>query len=244
MLTGTTRPDSSSTPGGAFLPAGFSNSSMLRWKIDLAYPRLGMVAHRFWQHADLDRLYPEFLFHLHTFIRSSVPMMLEGAELARQLGDDDPVGPILAEYLEHHAGEESGHDEWLIEDLELLGVGRREVMERLPSVPAASLVGSFYYWMRHVHPVALLSYMAVLEGKPPVIEELEASRRIAGLPKATFSTLIRHAHLDPHHRDDLNDLIDRLPLTPRHHELLALSAFHTIEQVSLVLEQILDSVER
>lgn len=222
-------------------PGGFTHSGLLRWKIRLAYPRLGVLAHRFWNHPDLAALYPEFLYHLHTFIRSSVPMMLEAAELSRALGDDDPLAAELARYFEHHAEEERGHDEWLVQDLELLGVSRREVMERLPSTAAASLVGSFYYWMRHVHPVALLSYMAVLEGNPPVVEELEKSRAITGLPEETFSTLIRHAHLDPHHRDDLNDLIDRLPLTPRHHELLALSSFHTIEKVSLVLEQILDA---
>jgi len=229
-------------PADAWKPPGdFSNSALLHWKIRLAYPRLGVLAHHFWSRPDLAVLYPEFLFHLHTFIRSSVPMMLEGAELARDLGDDDPVGPILAEYLEHHAEEERGHDEWLVEDLEVLGVSRQEVMERLPSTAAAALVGSFYYWMRHVHPVALLSYLAVLEGNPPVVEELEKSRAIAGLPEESFRTLLRHARLDPHHRDDLNDLIDRLPLTARHHELLALSSFHTIEKVSLVLEQILDA---
>lgn len=237
----------SAEPGrapGPWLPPGdFTHSGLLRWKISLAYPRAGSLAQRFWTHPDLRSLYPDFLFHLHTFIRSSVPMMLEAAELARDLGQDDPIGPKLAEYFEHHAEEERGHDEWLLEDMERLGIDRGTVLKRLPSTQAASLVGSYYYWMRHVHPVALLSYLAVLEGNPPVLESLEESRRIAGLPEETFTTLIRHAKLDPHHRDDLNDLIDSLPLSSWHHELLALSAFHTIEQVSLVLEQVLDAHE-
>lgn len=239
----TSQSSGASDSAGWMPPGGFTHSGLLRWKLRLAYPRLGVLAHRFWNHPDLAALYPEFLFHLHTLIRSSVPMMLEAAELSRALGDDDPLAAELARYFEHHAEEERGHDEWLIADLELLGVSREEVVERLPSTPAASLVGSYYYWMRHVHPVALLSYLAVLEGNPPVIEDLEKSRRLAGVPEAAFSTLIRHAHLDAHHRDDLNALIDRLPLSPRHHELLALSSFHTIEKVSLVLEQILDAHE-
>ena len=32
---------------------------------------------------------------------------------------------------------------------------------------AAALVGAQYYWIRHVHPVALLGYVMLLEGYPP-----------------------------------------------------------------------------
>jgi pyrroloquinoline quinone (PQQ) biosynthesis protein C len=170
-------------------------------------------------------------------------MMEEAAAAARHLAGEgsDPTAPLLAEYFERHAREEAGHDDWLLDDLEALGVAREAVWERIPSRHVAAMVGAYYYWVRHVHPVALLSYLAVLEGNPPVVEQLESVQRSTGLPREAFRTLIKHAHLDPHHRDDLNDLIDRLPLTAEHHQLLALSAFHTIEQVSLVLQEVLDS---
>jgi hypothetical protein len=225
---------------------GPSHSEVLRAKIGLAYPRLSAVSGRFWSHPELAALYPEFLFTVHTMIRSSVPMMEEAAAAARHLAGEgrDPTAPLLAEYFERHAREEAGHDDWLLDDLEALGTARATVWGRIPSRHVAAMVGAYYYWVRHVHPVALLSYLAVLEGNPPVVEQLEVVQRSTGLPREAFRTLIKHAQLDPHHRDDLNDLIDRLPLTAEHHQLLALSAFHTIEQVSLVLQEVLDARRR
>jgi len=45
------------------------------------------------------------------------------------------------------------------------GAGRR----------GSARVGAQYYWIHHFHPVALLGYIAVLEGRPPsptLVEEL------------------------------------------------------------------------
>lgn len=218
-----------------------AHSERLKAKIRLAYPRLGEVSWRFWNDANLVDLYPEFLVVLHTMIRSSVPMMEEAAEAAERRAPDDPVAEPLAAYYRHHAKEETGHDDWLLDDLEVLGVPRDDVWSRLPPTPVASVVGAQYYWMRHVHPVAFLGYLAVLEGNPPSVEHLQDVQRRTDLPEEAFRTLVKHAKLDPHHRDDLLALIDRLPLSAAHHELLALSAFHTIEQVSLVLREVLEA---
>lgn len=229
-------------PVAAGAGAGLSNSELLQGKIRLAYPSLQEVANRFWTDPDLDRLYPEFLFLVHTMIRGSVPMMLEAAAVAREkAASGDEGAALLADYFEHHAKEETGHDDWLLDDLEVLGVAREEVWARRPSLTVARLVGAFYYWIRHVDPVALLGYLAVLEGNPPSVEHLQRIQRTTGLPEKSFRTLVKHAHLDPHHRDDLHDLIDRLPLTREQHTLLALSAFHTLDQVSLAFQEVVDT---
>lgn len=220
------------------MPA-LSNSQSIRTKIRLAHGRLDAVADRFWSHPGVRDLYPEFLFLVHSMIRTSVRMMEEAAAAAREIGDADPVAPQLAAYFETHSREEAGHDDWLLDDLEVLGVERAAVWARLPSTIVAGLIGAQYYWIRHLHPVALLGFLAVLEGNPPKVEELEAIRRRTGHPAEAFRTLIKHAEIDPHHRDDLNELIDALPLEPRHHTLIAISAFHTIEQVSLAFEEVL-----
>lgn len=217
------------------------HSELLQAKIRLAYPRLDAVAQRFWSHPDLVDLYPEFLFLVHAMIRSSVPMMEEAAELAERRAPGDPVAEPLAAYYRHHAKEEAGHDEWLLDDLEVLGVSREKVWERLPPTSVASVVGAQYYWMRHAHPVAFLGYLAVLEGNPPSLDHLQEVQRRTGLPEDAFHTLVKHAKLDPHHRDDLLALIDSLPLSSGQHTLLALSAFHTIEQVSLALQEVVEA---
>lgn len=219
----------------------FSHSELLRSKIGFAKPRMDDVARRFWLRDDVDRLYPEFLFLVHSMIRASVPLMEAAEAEARRLGDADPVAAPLADYFAVHRHEEEGHDDWVLDDLEVLGVSREEVRRRVPSTTVAELVGAHYYWLRHVHPVALLGYLAVLEGNPPKVDELEDIQRRTGLPRDAFRTLVKHAHLDPRHRDDLNDLIDRLPMSREHQALVALSAFHTIERVSRAFEEILQA---
>jgi hypothetical protein len=216
-----------------------AHSQLLRHKIGLVQPRLSAVARRFWTHPRVGELYPEFLFLVHTMIRGSVPMMLAAAEEARRR-PGDPVAAPLAAYYEKHAREEAHHDDWLLNDLEVLGHRREDVLARLPSPIVASLVGAQYYWIHHVHPAAFLAYLAVLEGNPPEVDQLEDIRRRAGLPPEAFRTLVKHAHLDPHHRDDLNRTLDALELTPELHVLLGVAAFQTVERVTEAMEEILE----
>jgi hypothetical protein len=218
-----------------------SRSRLLRRKIGLVEHRMVETAERLWNHPQVRELYPEFLILVHSMIRASVPLLEAAAERARELPADDPTGPPLAEYFARHAREESRHDEWLLDDLEVLGVSREEVLARLPSTRVASLVGAFYYWVHHVHPVALLGYLAVLEGNPPKEEELEALRQRTGYPPEAFRTLVKHARLDIHHRDDLNQEIDRLELSPRLSSLLTVTCFHTVENVATAVEELLEA---
>ena len=77
----------------------------------------------------------------------------------------------------------------------MLGRPRSDVLARPPSPTVAALVGSQYYWIFHFHPVALLGYIAVLEGYPPsmaMIDQLEAG---TGYPREAFRTMIAHAEL-------------------------------------------------
>ena len=218
-----------------------SHSKQLRAKIRLAEPCLSAVADNFWRHPRLAKMFPDFLFMLHSIIRSSVPMMMAAAESARGRADADPVAARIAGYFSQHAREEAHHDEWLLDDMVAIGMDRSEVLTRMPSPTVASLVGAQYYWMFHVHPVSFLGYLAVLEGNPPSAKELRQIRSRHGLAEEGFRTMVKHAQLDPHHRDELYEQIDELPLTAEHASLLALSAFHTIEQLSQAFQEILDS---
>jgi hypothetical protein len=128
------------------------------------------------------------------------------------------------------------HDDWLLEDLERLGVERVRVLNWMPPPTVATLVGAQYYWIGHFHPIAILGYIAVLEGTPPIEAEIQAIAERTGISLDAFSTLVRHARLDPHHRDDLNEVLDGLPLTPQHSALLGVSAFHTVHWLSRVVE--------
>lgn len=218
-----------------------SHSKHLLVKIRLAEPRLLVVSDQFWRHPQIKGIFPEFLFMMHSVIRSSVSLINAAAESAESRAETDPVCRKIAAYYRSHALEEMHHDEWLLEDMTSIGMERVEVLRRLPSPAVASLVGAQYYWALHVHPVSLLGYLAVLEGNPPSAKQLSGYRTKKGIPAKGLRTMVKHARLDPHHRDEIFAQIDELPLTGNLSELMAHSAFHTIEQISRALQEILDA---
>jgi hypothetical protein len=218
-----------------------SHSKQLLVKIRLAEPRLLVVSDQFWRYPQIKGIFPEFLFMMHSVIRSSVSLINAAAESAESHAETDPVCRKIAAYYRSHALEEMHHDEWLLEDMTSIGMERVEVLRRLPSPAVASLVGAQYYWALHVHPVSLLGYLAVLEGNPPSAKQLSGYRTKKGIPAKGLRTMVKHARLDPHHRDEIFAQIDELPLTENLSELMAHSALHTIEQISQALQEILDA---
>ncbi|MFF4248714.1 iron-containing redox enzyme family protein [Streptomyces sp. NPDC001822] len=219
-----------------------SRSRRLQQKIGLLMPAVDAASRRMWTHPHSDRMYVEWLKTLHGTIRATVPLMLAATEqcVARQ---GDPVADMLGRYLSKHIREEYGHDQWVADDLVVAGGTPAELWSAVPGPAVASLVGSQYYWLRHVHPIALVGHIAVLEGNPPgpgLAADL-ASR--TGLPEDAFRTIARHSHLDVQHRDDVLRLVDRLPLDAAQEDLLGLSALHTLRGLIEVMEAVADRVE-
>jgi hypothetical protein len=207
-----------------------TNSERLRQKIELLLPEMAEAANELTVYPNFWELYPQILVTTHQGMRASVSLLRTAAERCRELEDDDPVAAVLRPYYEHHI-EEENHAHWALEDLEVLGVPRAEVLRQMPSPTIASMVGAQYYWVLHHHPVAMLGDMMVREGYPNSIEVVEDMITRSGYPRSAFRTIERHAHLDLHHRDDLIDLLDRLPLSDEHHTVMGISALHTIEML-------------
>jgi hypothetical protein len=201
-------------------------------------PRLETAAATIWSHPRVADLYPRYLIAVHGLVRASVPLMEAALGRARVLAHDDPVAAALAEYLSHHIPEERGHDEWVLQDLEAAGGLRQEALSQLPSLSTTRAVGAQYYWIHHVHPIALLGFIAVLEGHPPSVPGLDQLVRVIGLPTKAFRTLYAHARLDVHHRDELDALLDRLPPDERLESLMETSAVHTVDQLTGTLEEV------
>lgn len=218
-------------------------SARLRAKLELALPTLLAAGRQFIEHPRVNELYPDYLRTSHWIIRASVPLMETALDRARATAAEDPVAAGLADYLEHHVGEELGHDEWLLQDLEVLGVPRADVLTEPPSAAVASLVGAPYYWVIHYHPVAVLGYIALLEGYPPTIEEVDQLMTNTGFDRDAFRTLIRHAELDPLHRDDLDEALDRLPLSSEHSAVIGICGLHSIEAFTRVLGELVERAD-
>jgi hypothetical protein len=104
----------------------------------------------------------------------------------------------------------------------------------LPPVEIARVVGAQYYWIDHFHPVAVMGYIAVLEGNPPTAETIEFLRHRTGLPDGAFSTLIKHGKLDARHGREAFKFLDTLELTSDLEAAIGLSALNTLDGLTQV----------
>jgi hypothetical protein len=214
------------------------HSGALRLKIALAGDEYDQAARALWSHRRFKQLVPDYLFRIHSIIRASVPVMETALQRATSMAANDAVAASLAAYLNQHIAEERHHDDWLLDDLEVLGISRDAIWSRMPSATVAALVGSQYYWIHHHHPIAVLGYIAVLEGNPPLESDIEEVIERTGLPADVFRTFIKHARLDPHHRDDLDAALDAMPLGEEHETLIATSALETQHLLAVSLTEV------
>jgi hypothetical protein len=217
-------------------------SQRLRSKLDLAYPVLIAHTERIWNSPDVRELYRAYLIVMHMIVRSAVPLLEDALSQARARSATDNVAAELVSYFAHHAREESGHDKWLLEDLAATGGDATEPLRRIPSSRVATLVGAQYYWLRHHHPVSLLGHIAVIEGYHPPAGFSNRLRQLTGFPRDAFRAIERHEALDVHHKRDLCELIDFLPLQSGHEQLMGISGLHTMQAGIDVFAQIYESV--
>ena len=216
-------------------------SAALRKSLRVRMPALFEASRRVAEHPDFARIYADYLFVLHSMMRAAVSLMAE-AVAQLEARPADAVSRPLVQYFRRHLVEEEGHDVWVLEDLEELGIRREEVLRRMPSPTVAQLVGAQYYWMRHYDPVALLGYMMVLEGYPSPAEAVEDLVTRSGVSPAAFRTMRRHAADDVDHSRDLDRLIDRLPLTEQQFELVWVNASMTASSLTWCARELVDEV--
>jgi Iron-containing redox enzyme len=216
-------------------------SQRLRTKIALWLPELTKASRRFVDHPRVRDLYPEYLETMHGIVRASVPLMETARTRSLELSGRDAVAAAVAEYFDKHIDEEIGHDEWLLEDLEALGRERAGVLGRPPSPAVAAVIGAQYYWILHVHPVALLGYTMLLEGYAPVPADVDDLMARTGYGADSFRTMSGHAELDPGHADELAETIDSLPLSAAQSAVLGLSAMSTVHGLARVLDDMVDT---
>jgi pyrroloquinoline quinone (PQQ) biosynthesis protein C len=211
-------------------------ADQLRLKIRFMEPELTGVTHLLVSDPRVPQLYRDYLVAYHGILRASIPLLQTARHQA--LARDGSASRKLASYLETHIEEEAGEDEWLLKDIEVLGVDRSTVLDHVPSPNVARLVGAQYYWVLHVDPIAVLGYLAALERDPPSLEFIDDLVERTGHERAAFRTLIAHAERDPGHAEELDDLLDRIELTDEQWLLVSLSAMNSIHMLAMVLKEI------
>ncbi|MEV3928267.1 iron-containing redox enzyme family protein [Streptomyces sp. NPDC049944] len=186
-----------------------------------------------WRPEDMLPRYRHYLCTMHAVVRASVPLMLRALERSTLLDAcGDPLGAPLAAYLREHIQEEEGHDTWLLEDIRAAGSPPQDALGPMPGPVVAALAGAQYYWIEHHHPVALLGYIAVLEGYAPAADLTSRIASTTGLPDTALRTVREHAALDTGHLDELYALLDRLPLTRDQESDVTVSAMHSLDALT------------
>lgn len=150
------------------------------------------------------------LLFTHRLIVASGPLLLVALDsMRRDVNRDGEFGAELIEYLDEHWWEENRHAEWLARDLATADIDPSNWTRWEPRLDAAEIAGSQYYLARHVHPCALLGYMAALELPAMTEESLTVLEQIHG--EDLLRTLRHHIEVDPQHYEDLTRIIDRVP---------------------------------
>lgn len=101
--------------------------------------------------------YRDFLLELYHVVWHFNPVCAAAASRI-----PDPLRQVRY-YLYEHMHEESGHEQWVLNDLEAVGVAPGAVADHRPSVHALSLSGYNYWAADRRHPCSVLGMMYTLE---------------------------------------------------------------------------------
>ena len=177
-------------------------------------------------------IYPRYLAAGYHVTCAMLELMELALARAREL--DDEVSPGLARYLDRHLVEETHHEEpggAVLDDLRALGEDPERLVAESPRDKIDSLVGTEGARIRDDHPVAVLAFLELeaCHTRRDAVERLIAA---TGLPREGFRQLLLHSRLDAVHAAELHDLLDSLPLEPRHERLIGLSALTTVGTVA------------
>jgi hypothetical protein len=232
------------SPVGERDAAALSPSERLRLKVDLAAPALGGTSLILLGHARARDLAPRFLAVGYQIARAAVPLMETALARTRELAND-PVARGLEPYLKTHIQEEMHSEEpggAVLADLEELGTDTAELRAGAPPPKLAALIRAQHDWILHRHPVAVLGFLQIerFHARQETVERLIET---TGLPRAGFRQLLLHAELDVGHAEELDRLLDALPLEPWHERLVGESALYTISQLADALFDVIAEAE-
>jgi hypothetical protein len=88
-------------------------------------------------------------------------------------------------------------------------------------------MGQQFFLALHYHPVSVLGFLQ-LEHYHPQPAAVERLIQTTGLPREGFGQMLLHSEVDITHSQELDTLLDSLPLTREQEELIGISALQTI----------------
>jgi acyl-CoA synthetase (AMP-forming)/AMP-acid ligase II len=149
--------------------------------------------------------YVAYLTQAYHHVRHTVPLMREArARLGHR--------PDLVTALDDYIAEETGHEEWILNDIAAAGGNAALARSSAPAAATQAMVDHAYARIRTANPASFFGMVYVLESVSVALATHGAGAIAArlGLPPQAFSYLTSHGALDQSHMRFFENLVNGL----------------------------------
>lgn len=148
--------------------------------------------------------YVAYLAQAYHHVSHTVPLM----QAARARLDDDHA--VFKSALDEYIAEETGHEQWILNDIRAAGGDPERVVREGPNLATEVMIAYAYDVIQRVNPMGFFGMVYVLEGTSIQLASIgaEAVRQSLNLPPAAFTYLVSHGALDQEHIRFLRQLLD------------------------------------
>ena len=149
--------------------------------------------------------YVAYLTQAFHHVRHTVPLMHEArARLGHR--------PVLVEALDEYILEETGHEYWILDDIDAAGGDSVAAGMSAPAPATQAMVDHAYRTIREGNPAAFFGMVYVLEGTSIALATNGASavQATLGLPDSAFRYLTSHGAIDQDHMVFFEKLMNRI----------------------------------
>ncbi len=170
--------------------------------------------------------YLAYLAQAYHHVSHTVPLMQEARlRLAHK--------PELVAALDDYIEEETGHENWILADIDAAGGNGQAVAKSTPNAATKAMVDHAYDVIRTGNPVAFFGMVYVLEGTSIALASngAQAVQTSLGLPPKAFTYLTSHGALDQDHMkfferlmNTIDDPEDQQAITAMAHDIFRLFA--------------------
>ncbi|CAA0082315.1 2-succinylbenzoate--CoA ligase [Zhongshania aliphaticivorans] len=150
--------------------------------------------------------YVAFLSQAYHHVKHTVPLLMACG--SRLTAEQEWLRVAIAEYIE----EETGHQEWILNDIGACGIDPDTVRYGQPSQSTELMIAYVYDTIARGNPVGFFGMVLVLEGTSIAIADkaAEAIQESLGLPTQAFSYLRSHGALDIEHVNFYKGLMNKI----------------------------------
>ena len=151
--------------------------------------------------------YIAYLTQAFHHVRHTVPLMHEARSRLAKRGKR-----MLVEALDEYIVEETGHEEWILDDIAAAGGNRQVALLSDPAPATEAMVDHAYRVVRDGNPAAFFGMVFVLEGTSVAMASSGAAavQQRLGLPKSAFRYLNSHGALDQDHMKFFEGLMNQI----------------------------------